>query len=183
MLITQTIMQTKQIIKAVFTTTIAFVIISCNSAKKDKEATNNPGADTAAATTPPPPPPTIDTTAAPAVAVVKKCFSNDGLKYNTVITVNYISTSEVDGSVTSQEMGSDKKEVVKFTGKVSGDKLTIKFDGKPPVIGDASEWTNNPWSIDNKVGKEKLHIIFNAKNYETNKWGDTSYEFALSDCK
>lgn len=178
-------------IKTLITATLALFIISCNSAKKDKEATDKPAADTAVATTAPPP--TDDTAVAPAAAVAKKCFSNDGLKYTTTVTINF-EGSKVSGTVTSEDMGSGKKETDTFDGIAKGDKLTVKFKGKAPVVGDASEWTTKPWTITQGTSAsatslatasspEKLVIVFNAKNYETNKWGETGYEFALSNCK
>jgi hypothetical protein len=175
-------MQPQTTIKTLLTATLALFIISCNSAKKDKETKDKP-ADTAVSITPTPPVDTAPAAPKTEVANQQKCFSNEGLKYETVITINYTSATAVAGSVTSQEMGSYKKDMAKFTGTADGSKLNITFEGKKPVVGDASEWTSKPWTIDNKTGKEKLHIVFNAKNFETNKWADTDYEFDLVNCK
>jgi hypothetical protein len=173
-------MQTSSNLKTFLTASLALCIIACNNSKKEKDSTDKP-ADTAVVTntTPPPadnPPDTAMQTA------VQKCYSNDGLKYSTVITINYSAGADVTGSVVSKDLESDKKEAAKFTGTVAGDKLTVKFVGKPPVMGAASAWTDKAWTI-NKSGKEKLIIVFNAKNYDTNKWADTNYEFELSGCK
>jgi hypothetical protein len=175
-------MQPQTTIRTLIAATLALLIISCNSAKKDKDAKDKP-ADTAAVITPTPSVDTPPTSPKTEVANQQKCFGNEGLKYETVITLNYSSASEVAGTVTSQEMGSNKKEIAKFTGTADGGKLNITFEGKKPIVGDASEWTNKPWTIDNKSGKEKLLIVFNAKNFETNKWADTDYEFDLVNCK
>ncbi|MDZ4806772.1 MAG: hypothetical protein SGI96_00720 [Bacteroidota bacterium] len=171
-------MQTS-IIKTILTAGLAFIIIACNNSKKEKDKKENQTDTTVATTTPPPaekPPDTAMQTAE------QKCYRNDGLKYSTVITINYSAATDVTGSIVNKDLESDKKEAAKFTGTVTGDKLTVKFVGKPPVMGAASEWTVKPWTI-NKSGKEKLIIVFNAKNYDTNKWAHTDYEFELSGCK
>ena len=63
----------------------------------------------------------------------------------------------------------------------------VKFTGTAPVVGSASEWTDKPWTIGQLEGKRQsmdvLHIIFNAKNYNTNKWEDSDYQFAQVECK
>ena len=163
-----------------FMTTLAFFIISCSDSKKDKEATDKEVIPEVATTTSS----SVDKLADSAKqTVIQKCFGNDGLKYSTVITINYMADNHVTGKVMTIELDSDKKEVAKFTGSVNGDKLTVKFAGAPPVVGTASEWTSKPWTIGNKSGKEGLGIVFNAKNYKTNKWAETNYEFVLTDCK
>lgn len=116
------------------------------------------------------------TTFVQAPETIKSCFSNDGLKYNMVITL-FISGDTVTGNVSSTELDSGKEEKTTFTGTADGNKLTIAFSGKPPVVGAASEWTNKPWMIENTAGVEKLLITFNAKNYETNQWQEMVYEF------
>lgn len=107
---------------------------------------------------------------------VKKCFTSEGLKYTVTITL-FTDGNDIRGNVTSTETGSDKIEKAKFTGKKEGNTLTVSFHGTPPVAGDASEWTTKPWTLEEKEGKEKLLIPFNAKNYETNKWEEMKYEF------
>lgn len=173
-------MQTQKNIRTFFIASLAIFIIACNNSKKDKDATDKL-ADTAVATTTTPSVDKLPDTAKQ--TNVQKCYSNDGLKYSTVITINYMSDNNVTGKVVSKELDTDKKEVAKFTGSVAGDKLMVKFAGLPPVVGAASEWTSKSWTIGNKSGKESLHIVFNSKNYETNKWAETDYEFALADCK
>ncbi len=110
-------------------------------------------------------------------AVAEKCFENIGLKYNVRISIFFNSATTVSGSVTSTESAGNSEEKSEFTGTRNGDELTIKFTGKPPVVGDASEWTDKPWHL--KTGNSSLSIIFSAKNYETNKWAETEYTFEL----
>jgi len=174
-------MQSPSNLKTLLTASFALCIIACSNSKKDKDPTDKP-ADTAATTTNTPPP--VDNIPADTAmqTAVQKCYSNDGLKYSTVITINYSAGADVTGSIVNKDLETDKKEATKFTGTVAGDKLTVKFAGTPPIMGAASQWTDKPWTI-SKSGKEKIVIVFNAKNYYTNKWGDTNYEFELSDCK
>ncbi len=174
-------MQTPSNLKTFLTASLALFIIACNNSKKEKDSTDKP-ADTAVATTPTTPPPADNPPDTAMQTAVQKCYSNEGLKYATVITINFSAGADVTGSVVSKELETDKKEAAKFTGTVAGDKLTVNFVGKPPVMGAASAWTDKPWTI-TKSGKEKLTIVFNAKNYDTNKWADTDYEFELSGCK
>ncbi len=165
-------------LKTLLTASFALCIIACNNSKKEKDSTDKP-VDTAVASTPPPadnPPDTAMQTAE------QKCYSNDGLQSSTLITINYSAGSAVTGNIVNKDLATDKKEVAKFTGTLNGDKLTVTFAGKTPVMGAASEWTDKPWTI-KKSGKEKLVIVFKAKNYDTNKWADTDYEFELSGCK
>ncbi|HWR33930.1 MAG TPA: hypothetical protein VN451_10400, partial [Chitinophagaceae bacterium] len=129
---------------------------------------------------PPPPPPQKDMTKIP---VEKKCFSNDGLKYKTIVTIYLGDTSVVLGNVMAEELESGKKQTTEFTGTISGEGIIVNFKGEPPVIGTASEWTNNIWTIKKTGRKEILYIIFSAKDYDTNKWKDTDYQFELIDCK
>ncbi|MBL0274286.1 MAG: hypothetical protein IPQ06_14750 [Chitinophagaceae bacterium] len=158
----------------------SLIIFSCNSsAKKDKEPKNNQADTTPASITPP-----ADNPAEVArESTQQKCYSNDGLKYKTVISINFSTDNGITGSVMSQEYGSDKKESTTFTGTVDADKLNIRFTGTPPLLGAASEWTTRPWALDHSSGKEKLRIVFNSKNYATNKWAETEYEFDLAGCK
>jgi hypothetical protein len=170
-------MQTSLNLRNFFITAILLLLFSCNSSSsKDKAANNdNPPKDSSAA------PPLTATTNPPGV-IMKVCFASDGLKYKTVVSMT-IEGNAVVGNVTSEELESNKKETTEFAGTIDGNKLTIKFKGTPPVIGASSEWTDKPWNIKKDGGKETLHIIFNAKNYETNKWEDTDYQFVLIDCK
>ena len=174
-------MQTSSNLKIFITASLALCIIACNNSKKDKGATDKP-ADSAVVTTPTTPPPADNPPDTAKQTDVQKCYSNDGLKYSTVITINYTSGADVTGKVVSKELDSDKKEVAKFIGTITDDKLNVTFAGPAPAMGAASEWTNKAWTIV-KSGKEKLRIVFNAKNYDTNKWADTDYEFELINCK
>ncbi len=166
-------------VKNILTAGLVLFIIACNSTDK-KVKTPDKTADTAVAdipTTPAENP--ADVTTVPA----SKCFSNDGLKYSVVIKLFYSSTTQLTGTVVSKHLESGESEIAKFTGTIVGDQLTTQFRGNPPTVGDASEWTSKPWTIDNKPGKEKIRIVFNAKNYETNKWAETDYEFAATTCQ
>ncbi|MBC7873050.1 MAG: hypothetical protein H7Y01_03580 [Ferruginibacter sp.] len=160
---------------------ISLLIIACKDASKEEKTPKDtpPGTTMVDATTPPPAgnPPGVE------MKNVRKCFANDGLQYNTIITLNYASASEVTGSFVSEELESNKKEAVKFTGTIDGNQLTVQFRGAQPVVGAASEWTTKPWTIETGTGKEKLTIVFNAKNSETNTWKETGYEFEMVDCK
>ena len=108
----------------------------------------------------------------------QKCFKDDGLKYQTVITINFLSAMKVSGTVTSAEYGSNIKEKTDFTGTVNGKILKIKFEGKPPRIGAATQWTDKPWIIKKNKDKEMLCIVFDSKSYDTKKWSNATYEFA-----
>lgn len=163
-------------IKTLFVSGLTLFIIAC-SGSSEKEGKQKP-ADTAVVNTPPSTEPTEVKNEQP----VKKCFSNDGLQYNAVITMKLIG-DQVMGMVTTEELESQKKETVDFEGSISKNQLTVKFKGTPPLMGKASEWTTRPWALATKEGKETLRIIFNAKNYDNNKWAETAYEFVLTDCK
>lgn len=106
----------------------------------------------------------------------QKCFENDGLKYKTVVTINFLSATQVNGTVTSGEYDAETTAKADFTGTINNKTLKIKFKGTPPTIGDATQWTNKPWVIKKTKGKETLCIIFYSKNYETNKWSNTTYK-------
>jgi hypothetical protein len=175
-------MQVSLKFKTMLVASLALLVISCNNDKSKKTKVTEVTLQDIKqedSTPEPPPPPKVDLKLA-----AKRCFANDGLKYNTIITIyGGDNSNEVAGDVASEEIDSNKKETTKFEGTISGDKLTIKFKGTPPIIGDASEWTDKPWTIKKAGGKETLVIVFNAKNYDTNKWGVTDYQFAKVDCK
>lgn len=155
----------------------ASFILACNNSAQNKEK-EKPVAETASVKPADP----VVTEAAPApVTTETKCYSNEGLKYETVITVAF-NGNTVSGNVMSRDLGDDKKETVKFSGTRDGNTLLVKFEGQPPVVGAASEWTNKPWKLET-TGKETLHIPFNAKNYDTNKWEETDYAYVLTPCK
>jgi hypothetical protein len=110
-----------------------------------------------------------------------KRFSSDGLKYKTLIEIHFISPTKVTGSIEDIDLGTGTStDKVAFTGIKSGDNLNVQFNGKKPVIGDNSQWTNSPWIIKKVNGKETLNIQFLAKNYDTNKWENSNYEFTPS---
>jgi len=120
-------------------------------------------------------------------AAEKKCYSNKGLTYDVVVTIEQNGDSTLSGTVESKDLETEHSETVSFTGTVKGKNYFIKFDATPPVVGKASQWTTKPWRIVDEVGKSNfphmLHIPFNAKNYDTNKWEDSDYIFAPVDCK
>jgi hypothetical protein len=172
--------------KIILVASLALFFIACNNDKpkrvkvqeitlqdiKQEDSTPKP---------PPPPAPKIQSPYAKMINEEKKCYVNRGLKYTTIITI-YIGDSEVIGIVNRIDLESGREERTTFTGPRNGDKLSIKFDGTPPVIGAASEWTNKPWTLKKEGAKKILHIIFNAKNYDTNKWENTDYQFVIVDC-
>jgi hypothetical protein len=158
---------------------LALFILSCNSTKEDK-AVKEQTADTTLLKTAE----TVENTNNVSLETTgQKCFSNDGLKYTIAITINFTAGTQVTGKIISTEMGTDKRQAAKFTGTVMDDQVTVQFAGTPPVVGDASTWTSKPWKLDNRPGKEKLSIVFNAKNFETNKWEEMEYEFAAVACQ
>lgn len=175
-------MQTSLTFKTILAAGIALFIISCSNNSKEKvkitEITLQDIKQEEKDVEPPPPPPPKPEP--PMINAEKKCFANDGLKYKTVV-IFFLGGNIVMGNVTSEELDSGKKETTEFTGKLEENRITVKFKGNPPVVGVASEWTDKPWRIETKNGKENLHITFNAKNYESNKWEETDYEFVL--CK
>ena len=129
-----------------------------------------------------PPPPRNEPPRAEMTPAEKKCFVNDGLKYKMIVTV-FFGNNEIAGNVTSEDLESGKIEISKFGGTMNGDKLAIQFEGTPPVIGSASEWTDKPWNL-NQVGeRETLHIVIKAKKYNTNQWKETEYLFDSAGCK
>lgn len=105
-----------------------------------------------------------------------KVFYLAGLKYETYIKINIDANKKVSGTVKSNEHGLEG-ETVSFVGTLKKGKIKVKFNGKPPIVGAASEWTNKPWRIKEKEGKKLLIITFYAKNYNTSKWENMDYEF------
>jgi hypothetical protein len=106
----------------------------------------------------------------------QKCFTNQGLKFNATVTLN-MDDRTVTGNVSTEDEGSGQKTSTSFEGSRNKDTLIVRFKGTPPMVGDASEWTDKPWFISHANGKESLGIIFNAKNYQTSKWEMTTYTF------
>ena len=165
-----------------FIIAVLLFFTACNNVKKNKDATDiSAEASVGKDTIQPPPPPSGNPPGVEMKATEKKCFTSEGLKYTTSINIS-IGGTECAGTITSEEMGSGKKETARFSGLLSGEAIIVKFEGKPPVVGDASEWTDNVWTIKKTGKKETLTIIFNAKNYETNKWQLTDYQFEQVDC-
>jgi hypothetical protein len=127
----------------------------------------------------PPPPPNYEK-----LPMETKCYTINGLKNKVIVTIRFVGNKYINGWVTSEELQSNMKGGAAFIGTFEGDKLMAKFVANdPPLVGAASEWTDKPWTLKKKGGKETLQIIFNAKNYDTNKWEDTDYQFVLVDCK
>jgi hypothetical protein len=156
------------------------LIISCSNKPKEKvkvtEVTLQDIKQEEKNVEPPSPPPLLP----PKIdsgETVQKCFKNEGLKYTTTINL-FVGDKHIIGQVVAQEIGNNNKPVIEdFDGTINGNTLNIKFKHKPPVIGDASEWTDKPWTIKKTEGKETLLILFNSKNYDTNKWENMTYEF------
>ncbi|HEV7781877.1 MAG TPA: hypothetical protein VGO58_11470 [Chitinophagaceae bacterium] len=155
---------------------LAFFIIACNnSSKKEKKEKNT--ADTAVVETPDPPlvpPPGVKLENA-----IKKCFTNDGLQYAVVITFRFSSDADVTGKIESRELETNKTTTGQFTGTFNRNQFTAQFTDTPPVIGNSSEWTSKPWTINEK----KISIPFRSKESGTGKWEETNYDFDLTGCK
>ena len=195
-------MQISSAFKTIFAAGIALLIISCssNSKKKEKDQevtlqdkkkikvqdiTLQDIKQEEKNVEPPPPPPPKNPL--PPIMEIKggktKCFVSEGLKYQTTVTL-ISNDNEAMGIVSSEELESGKKRSAAFSGIRNGNEFIVSFKrGDPPVIGDASEWINKPWTLKKEGAKEILHIIFHAKNYDTNKWEDSDYEFVPVDCK
>ena len=168
--------------KTILAASISLLMMACNNRSekinvqevtlqdvKQEEADQEP---------PPPPPPGVEMKAAD-----RKCFVNEGLKYKTTVSMT-IGGKDVLGNVSSQNLENGETEVVEFEGNLTGEQLRIRFKGKAPVVGDATEWTRKSWKLETAgAGKEKLHILFNAKNYDSNKWEATDYVFQPADCQ
>jgi len=153
-----------------------FILTACSSNVKTKTEVTLKDIKVVADTPPPPPPPPPPLPETIRVDAVQKCFQNEGLKYSVSINM-FIGKTELAGQLASTESGSEKVIVSNFSGTIKGDKLNVTFEGNPPVIGDASDWTDKPWTLKKSGKQETLLIIFNAKNYETNKWEEMKYEF------
>lgn len=173
-------------LKPILAATFALMFFACNNSKKDKVKVTEitlqdiKQEEEQKPEPPPPPPPKVEV----APVTLNHCFSNEGLKYTTTIKLGF-NGKQVVGYVESSEIGSGEIKSAFFEGTKNGNELKVEFNPKnqAPIIGDASEWTDKPWSIKKDGGKETLHIVFNAKNYETNKWQDTDYKFEKVDCK
>lgn len=164
--------------KSLFAAILLVISVSCGNSKKENKENAVTGSDTVAKTSiaTPDTAPAADKTTATAA-----CYRNEGLKYNTIISITQDGNT-ISGSVAAGEIGADKLQIVTFRGTQDGNTLTVTFDGTPPVVGDASEWTNKPWTIIKDAAGDKLLIPFNAKNYETNAWQEMDYEFTLTPC-
>jgi len=167
--------------KSILTASLALLIIACNNDKPKRvtvqEVTLQDIKQEESAPEPPPPPPPLLPPKIDSGETVQMCFKNEGLKYTTTINM-FVGDKHISGQVVAEEIGGNNTTIIEdFDGTITGKTLNIKFKNKPPVIGAASEWTDKPWTIKKNGGKETLLIVFNAKNYETNKWEDITYEF------
>lgn len=106
-----------------------------------------------------------------------KCFCNNGLKYQVIVTLTSSANNKVFGTVSSTEYESDTSVLAHFEGTRSGDSITVRFNDEAPIVGAASEWTNKPWIIKSNKGEESLFIVFSGKDYEMNKWSNYESEF------
>lgn len=108
----------------------------------------------------------------------EKQFYLGGLKFETTINLIVQADGKVSGTIKSNEYeNEDDVQTVDFSGTLSDGSINIKFNGEPPLMGAASEWTDKPWRIVKKGDNDILVIIFDSKNYETNEWEETEYEF------
>ncbi|NOT52184.1 MAG: hypothetical protein HOP10_13000 [Chitinophagaceae bacterium] len=171
-------------LKSIFTAILALLIIACNNDKPEKikvQEVNLQDIQQEDTTIGPPPPPKSEPPTLEIAQAETKCFTGDGLKYKTTIRISF-GEKMVVGNMTSEDMTSGEKQAGKFTGTMKGDQLDVLFAKDRPIVGDASEWTDKPWTIKKIGGKEVLQIVFKAKNYDNNKWEDTAYEFELTAC-
>jgi hypothetical protein len=178
---TGTVLKTnKQFLKVISMKSAAFaflslmILIGCNSGTADKKE-DSIKTDSLTQTVS-----DVKKVTEPAIGATTpepKCFQNDGQKYRTIINLFYFSPTDVSGTIAVDEYGKKLVDKQRFMGMVNGNEITVKFQLKPPVIGEASEWTTKPWTIKSTLGAETLSIIFNARNYETNQWAETTYEF------
>lgn len=107
---------------------------------------------------------------------VKKCFENDGLKYHVSIEWE-AKGKEINGKVISTELENDKSTEAIFSATIEEGDLVVAFKTPPSVVGDASLWTSKPWKLEKKGKQQKLLILFNAKNYKSQKWQEMEYTF------
>ena len=151
----------------------AFTFASCgsdNNKPATKTVSNHPTSDS---------PVKPDTVSTPTVT---RCFTNEGLKYKTVLSVTWRGNA-IRGSAASEALDGSSKQLVNFTGTATGNQLSIEFAAPAPVVGGASEWTGKPWTLDITPGKEKLSVPFKAKNHNSNKWEETPFEFSVTPCQ
>ena len=111
-----------------------------------------------------------------ALAATEYCFQNDGLKLQQRVSFT-INGNKIEGTFESggyEETTSS--ETFDFTGTRTGQRLTIKFDGKPPY-----ELPPGTKTIIWKLGKDVLEIPMFGKNYETNR--SSAYTAKFERCK
>ena len=110
------------------------------------------------------------------LAGTEYCFQNDGLKLRQSISFT-IDGNKIEG--TFESGGYDKKtssETFDFTGTRAGQRLTIKFAGKPPY-----ELPPGTKTIIWRLSKDVLKIPMFGKNYETNR--PAAYTARFERCK
>ncbi len=160
---------------------IASGIFGCQQSSKKESQKIPQNSDTTPIAPPYDSPPGVEMTSA------KRCFNNQGLTYDVTILFEYKTDTSFTGKVISHNLETDLDETTLFSGRENDGQLTISFEGKPPMIGAASEWLSKPWRIVKSEGKssfeDMLHIPVKAKNYETNKWEESEYEFTPGACK
>ena len=117
----------------------------------------------------------IVASALPASAGIEElCFKNAGLKDEQIVSLK-IDESRVTGTYRIiRDYDSESAETFNFTGTASGRALKVKFKGNK--LPSPSMKSLN-WTLLDDGEKQVLRIRFNSKNYETNKFEDTSVEF------
>ena len=110
----------------------------------------------------------FDTAAGP----INHCYQNNGLKYTIRLSINILSNYSVYGFAERTDDGSDKIQSF-FTGKLTGNKIVVRWKKLPFEPGAASSWTGFGWIIKEGI----LKIPFKSKNYDTGKWAVTYAEF------
>ena len=122
-----------------------------------------------------------------AIELMRRVYCNEGLKYLTIITLDVKENGELSGKISSIEYifvdddNDERHEKAFFKGVLQDNKISVEFDGDPPLMGDNSNWTDDDWRIEMIDDMETIVIPFYAKNYETSEWSLTDYEFYLSD--
>ena len=104
------------------------------------------------------------------------CFQNDGLKVQQIVSLT-ITGNKIEGTFESGSYDEGTSaETFEFTGRKTGNLLTIKFAGKPPYES-APGTKRIVWTLGAKV----LKIPTFGKNYNTGKY--STYVAIYEKCK
>jgi hypothetical protein len=104
------------------------------------------------------------------------CFQNDGLKVRQTVSLT-LTGNKIEGTFESGSYEENTSaETFDFTGKKTGNLLTIKFQGKPPY-----ELPPGTRRIVWTLGTKTLRIPTYGKNYNTRKY--STYVASYVKCK